>query len=64
MILASKNGLMCACKIIRETPKAWIIQYVGEKKKETRVPKNGDRAMFAGVAAAEDWILNRRWLNN
>jgi len=56
MILASSNGLMCAVTIIRETPKAWIIQYVGEKKKETRVPKNAGRQMFTNVADAERWI--------
>jgi hypothetical protein len=54
---------MCACQLIRETPKAWIVQYAGEKK-ETRVPKDGGREMFAGVVAAEDWVINRRWLNN
>lgn len=64
MILASKNGLMCACQLVRETPKAWIVRYAGEKGKETRVPKESGRAMFAGVADAEDWILNRRWMNN
>lgn len=56
MILASSNGLMCAVKIIRETPKAWIVQCIGEKKKETRVPKNAGRQMFGNVPDAERWI--------
>lgn len=56
MILASKNGLLCACKIIRETPKAWIVQYIGEKKKETRVPKDSGRSMFSDVDDALRWV--------
>lgn len=58
MILASRNGLLCAVKLIRETDKAWIIQYVGEKKKETRVPKSGDRKMFDRASHAEHWVIN------
>lgn len=58
MILASRSGLLCAVKLIRETEKAWIIQYVGEKKKETRVPKSGDRKMFDRVTEAEHWVIN------
>lgn len=56
MILASKNGLMCACKIIRETPKAWIVQYLGERTKETRVPKDSGREMFSCADAAMRWM--------
>lgn len=56
MILASLNGLMCAVTIIRETPKAWVIQYQGEKKHETRVPKNGKREMFTNVDDAMAWM--------
>jgi hypothetical protein len=57
VILASRNGLLCAVKLIRETDKAWIIQYAGEKKKETRVSKNGDRKMFGCVSDAERWVF-------
>jgi len=56
MILASLNGLMCAVTIIRETPRAWIIQYSGERKKETRVPKDGKREMFTSVDDAMKWM--------
>ena len=56
MILASLNGLMCAVTIVRETPKAWVVQYQGEKKHETRVPKNGKREMFSSVDAAMAWM--------
>lgn len=56
MILASMNGLMCAVTIIRETPKAWIIQYIGERKHETRVPKDGKREMFSCVDDALNWM--------
>jgi len=56
MILASQNGLMCAVTIIRETPKAWVIQYHGERKKETRVPKDGKREMFTCTDDAMKWM--------
>ena len=56
MILASKNGLLCACKIVRETPKAWVVQYSGEKGRETRVPKDSGRMMFENVDDAMDWM--------
>jgi hypothetical protein len=56
MILASLNGLMCAVTIIRETQKAWVVQYQGEKKHETRVPKDGKREMFTSVDDAMAWM--------
>lgn len=56
MILASLNGLMCAVTIIRETPKAWVIKYQGERKKETRVPKDGKREMFNSTDDAMKWM--------
>lgn len=56
MILASAGGLMCAVTIIRETDKAWIIQYHGEKKKESRVLKSSGRKMFENVDDALAWI--------
>lgn len=56
MILASQNGLMCAVTIIRETPKAWVIQYQGERKKETREPKDGKRKMFTCTDDAMKWL--------
>lgn len=58
MILASPNGLLCACKLIRETPKAWVVSYVGEGKKEVRVSKDSGRKMFDRVSDAEHWIIN------
>jgi len=56
MILASRNGLMCAVTLLRETPKAWVIQYVGEKKHETRIPKSSGRVLFDNVDEALNWI--------
>lgn len=57
MILASLNGLMCAVTIIRETPKAWMVQYHGEQKSNaTRVPKDGKREMFDNVDDAMEWM--------
>lgn len=56
MILALKNGSIFSVTIIRETDKAWLIQYHGEEQKETRVPKDGKREMFARMADAEKWI--------
>lgn len=57
MILASPNGLLCACKVVRETPKAWVVKYAGEGGKETRVAKGSGRRMFDNVRDAERWIV-------
>lgn len=57
MILASSNGLLCACKILRETPKSWVVAYAGEGGRETRVPKSSGRRMFNNVQDAERWII-------
>lgn len=56
MILASRNGLLCEVTVIRETDRAWIVQYQGERKHETRVPKDGKREMFDGVDEAMEWM--------
>lgn len=56
MILASKNGLMCVVTLLRETPKAWVVQHAGEKKHETRIPKSSGRMLFHTVHGALDWI--------
>jgi hypothetical protein len=56
MILASKSGLLCACKVVGETNKAWLVQYAGEKGKETRVLKSSGRKMFDNVDDALEWI--------
>lgn len=57
MILASPNGLLCACTLVRETPKTWIVKYAGEGGKETRVSKSSGRRMFKTVRDAERWII-------
>lgn len=57
MILASSSGLLCACKVLRETPKAWVVAYAGERGKETRVAKSSGRRMFDNVRDAERWII-------
>ena len=57
MILASSNGLLCVCKVVRETPKAWVVCYAGAIRKETRVPKSSGRRIFENVSDAERWIF-------
>lgn len=59
MILVSSTGLMSACSLVRETPKAWIVQYRGERGGPTRVDKNGSRVLVNSVAEAEDWLVSR-----
>lgn len=56
MILALKSGALFSVTVIRETNKAWVIQYHGEQEKQTRVPKDGRREMFARVSDAEQWM--------
>lgn len=60
MILAYPNGTMQAVKFIRETEKAWVLHYMGEKAPETRVSKFGNAQLFEGVPEAEAWIHAQR----
>ena len=55
MILASRNGNMCAVTSVRETPAAWHVTYVGEIK-PVRVPKSSGRMLFKNTQDAEKWI--------
>ncbi len=57
MILVSPNGMMCACRLVKETDKAWIINYNDKAyPKDVRVPKLSNRAVVADVEAAYKWL--------
>lgn len=57
MILASQNGNLTACKLIRETPKAWIVDYCDQKYPgEKRISKDGERQCFNTVDEALEWM--------
>jgi len=57
MIIASPNGNMISCSLIRETPKSWIINYNDKAfKGDKRVPKDGGRMLFESVDEALDWL--------
>lgn len=56
-ILASQNGNLASCVLVRETPKAWYIDYrdrwyPGVK----RISKDGDRQLFSNVDDALHWM--------
>lgn len=57
MILASSNGNLAVCTLVRETTAAWIINY-GDKKypNDQRIPKDGNRQLFATVDEALNWM--------
>lgn len=57
MILASRNGTLQAVKVIRETPKAHVVTYIGEKYKERRIRKEDDtRKLFDNTDEAYAWM--------
>lgn len=57
MILASMNGNLISCKLIRETPNTWFVDYCDKKyPKEQPIPKKGNRQLFSSVDDALDWI--------
>lgn len=57
MILASPNGNLVCCALIRETPKAWYVDYRdGAYPGEKRIPKDGSRQLFSNVDDALQWI--------
>lgn len=55
MILTSKSGLMCAVKLIRETRKAWFIEYRDDPGKQHRKGKDV-YGLFDNTDAAQAWI--------
>jgi hypothetical protein len=57
MILVSKNGLMCACSLVKDNPKSWVINYNDKAfPGNKRVPKDGNRALFKTVDEAFEWL--------
>lgn len=57
-IVVSKNGMMMACEIVRETPNSWFINYRDKAFPDTvRVDKkNPGRAVFKTMDKADDWL--------
>lgn len=58
MILANRSGMMIACKLIRETPKAWVVNYNDKAyPNDVRVDKNSvTRKLFTSVDEALEFI--------
>ena len=58
MILASTSGMMSACRLVRETPKAWIINYNDKAfPKDVRISKDNPRQrLFATVDEAFEYM--------
>ena len=57
MILVSKGGMMSACRLVRETKKAWIINYNDKAyPDDVRINKLGDRQLFESVDEAFNWL--------
>lgn len=57
MILASKSGLMIACSLVKETDKAWTVNYKDKAfPNDVRVSKDGRRKLFDNVDDALEWI--------
>ena len=58
MIAVSTSGMMCACRLVKESDKAWTINYMDKAfPKDVRVPKNSlTRTVVADVEAAFKWL--------
>lgn len=57
MILASKSGLMIACRLVKESDKAWTVNYNDKAfPNNVRVLKLGNRKLFDNVDDALEWI--------
>jgi hypothetical protein len=57
MILASQSGMMIACRLVKESDKAWTVNYNDKAyPKNVRVPKSGNRQVFKSVDDALDWM--------
>lgn len=56
-IIATKSGWLIAATILRETPKAFIVEYSDEKGKERRINKNDHlKGVFNSVDEALEWM--------
>lgn len=57
MILASEGGMIIACSLVRETKKAWIVNYNDKAyPDDVRVPKDSRRQLFENVDEAFKWL--------
>lgn len=57
MILVSPSGMMIACSLVKESDKAWTVNYNDKAyPKDVRVPKDGDRQLFTSVDDAFKWL--------
>ena len=57
MILANRSGVLQAVKVIRETEKAHVVTFCGEKYKERRIRKEDEtRKLFHDVDEACKWM--------
>lgn len=56
-ILASQNGLLAVCTLVKKTKTAWYINYNDKRfPKDQRIPYNGDRQLFDTVDQALYWL--------
>lgn len=57
MILASQSGMMITCRLVKESDKAWTVNYNDKAyPNNVRVPKSGNRQLFKSVDDALDWM--------
>ena len=57
MILVSPSGMMIACSLVKESNKAWTVNYNDKAyPNNVRVPKDGDRQLFTNVDDAFKWL--------
>jgi hypothetical protein len=57
MILVSMSGLMCACKLVKDNPKSWVINYNDKAyPNDVRIKKDGTRMVFNTVDEALEWL--------
>lgn len=56
-ILASPNGNLAVCTLVKKTAKAWYINYNDKAfPKDQRIPFDGERQLFDTVAQAMYWL--------
>ena len=57
MILASESGMMIACRLVKESDKAWTVNYNDKAyPNDVRVSKDGRRQLFTSVDDALEWL--------
>lgn len=55
--LVSPSGMMIGCKLVRETKKAWIVNYCDKAYPgDKRIPKDGERQLFDNVDDAFKYL--------